>query len=267
MVAGKNVPSFANWNLGWLLVGILFFLSVEVSVGGSGLLRWLTIFFLGASLYRREWDLVPCAFLLFFLFVVGLYLPEGVLRFPSAGFLIPSVLTAAVCLPFASLRPAFRWFRKGSLDQVTIFLIVLTSLISALALVLWALWTDYLGLASAMLGTVRSLPRWFLLLIGIPGFAVMNAFAEEIVYRGVIQDALALRFPSRPGLVLGLQASAFAAAHYTAGFPNGKIGYLMTFTYAGMLGYLRKRSDGMLAPYIAHVAADSVIGLTLLLLT
>jgi membrane protease YdiL (CAAX protease family) len=253
--------------LALLLLAILFLLSGEILLGGGGLLRWLSAGLLVGVFYRREWDLLPCALLIFLLFMGGLYLPEQVLRFPSAVFLVPFGITSLLCLPFARTRPAFAWFRMGSLDQVTLILVVLTSLVSALTLVLWALWTDYLGIATAMLGTVRSLPRWLLLLVGIPGFALMNAFAEEVVYRGVFLDALLRRFPGRQFLILAAQASAFAAAHYWVGFPNGKLGYLMTFTYACMLGYLRLRSEGMLAPYLAHVAADSVIGITLLLLT
>jgi membrane protease YdiL (CAAX protease family) len=263
----KNSISNDSWRLGWALLALLLLLSVEIFLGGSGLIRWMSIFLLVAALYRREWDMVPCAFLLFYLFIGGLYLPNALLRLPAANFLAPFALTAITCLPFPPLRPAFRWFRKGSLDQVTNLLVVLTSLISALALILWALWTDYLGLGTAMLGSVKSVPRWFLLLIGIPGFALMNAFAEEVVYRGMLLDALLKRFPGRVMLVIVVQASAFAAAHYIAGFPNGKIGYLMTFTYASMLGYLRIRTEGMLAPYVAHVAADAVIGFTLLALT
>ena len=60
--------------------------------------------------------------------------------------------------------------------------------------------------------------------------------------------------------VVTLQASAFAAAHVLLGFPNGRLGYLMVFVYGTMLGYLRVRSKGMLAPYLTHVLADLTIG-------
>ena len=57
-----------------------------------------------------------------------------------------------------------------------------------------------------------------------------------------------------------LQASAFAILHFAAGFPNGIAGYLMTFVYGLILGYLRERTGGLLAPYVTHVVADLVIG-------
>jgi membrane protease YdiL (CAAX protease family) len=41
--------------------------------------------------------------------------------------------------------------------------------------------------------------------------------------------------------------------------PERAVGYLMTFGYAMMLGYLRQRTKGILAPYIAHIIADTTI--------
>ncbi|MBN2089862.1 CPBP family intramembrane metalloprotease, partial [candidate division KSB1 bacterium] len=54
--------------------------------------------------------------------------------------------------------------------------------------------------------------------------------------------------------------AVFAAAHFTSGFPNGVIGYLMVLIYGTMLGYLKERTNGIFAPYIAHVIADLTIG-------
>jgi len=252
--------------LGWLFLGLILMMTVDSVAGVDNPARWLCLFFLGAVFVRRAWDLAPCALLIFCLYVGGQWFPDWVWKVPTASLFFPLVLVWLSCLPFPRLRAGFRWARKGDLNQVTWFLVVLVSLVSAIALVLWALWTDYLGLATAMMSTVKSVPLWFMLLVGIPGFALANAFAEEAVYRGVVQDALEKRFGNWPWLVIAAQASAFAALHYRSGFPNGKVGYLMTFVFACMLGLLRRRSEGMLAPYVAHVAADAVIGVTLLLL-
>jgi len=253
---------------GWLLLGLVALVSICAVLATYAPILWFVVFFLGYALYQREWDLIPCALLFFFMYQGNQWLPSWAHDLPTAPFLVPFLLAFLCCLPFARLRSHFQWFRGGNPDQVTWLLVIVTSLVSALSLILWALWTDYLGIASSMLGTFRQLPIWFMLLVGIPGFALLNAFAEEVVYRGVLQDALQSRFgETRQALVLCAQASAFAAAHYMAGFPNGKLGYLMTFVYALVLGYLRDRSNGMLAPYLAHVAADLVIGFTLLLLS
>lgn len=225
-----------------------------------------SVLFFAAALYRRAWAYVPVASLLLFLFPVAHFYPDWVWRVPTAGFFVPLALSALCCLPFARLRPSFRWFRKGELDQVTWLLVALTSLVSALALILWALWTDYFGVSSQMLAPLKTTPRWINLLVFVPGFAILNAAAEEMVYRGVIQGALEEDWALAKWPLLFLQASAFAAAHYRFGFPNGKVGYAMVFIYALMLGWLRRRTNGMWAPYVAHVAADTVIGVTLVML-
>ena len=246
------------------LVTVLFTYDALRVIDGPVIVGSLAFF--GLVLYRRAWALLPCAFLLFYMYVASRYYPPWVWHVPIAGFVVPLSLMALSCLPFAGLRARFHWLRKGDVDQVTWFLVALTSLVSALALILWALWTDYLGVATQMLAPLRESPRWFSYLVIVPGFALANAAAEELIFRGVLQDALEHSFPARAWLVLGLQASAFAAAHFQAGFPNGPLGYAMTFVYALMLGYLRRRTGGLLAPWATHVAADAVIGVTLVLL-
>lgn len=252
---------------GYLLLSLVALISACAFLRVFAPILWFVVLFLVFTVYQRKWTLVPCALLFFFMYQGDQWLPARIYSLPTAPFLVPFVLMVLCCLPFPVLRGEFAWLRKGRPDQVSWLLVVLTSLISALALILWALWTDYLGIASTMLSTFRQVPLWFMLLVGIPGFALLNAFAEEVVYRGVLQQALENSFGEKQALILVSQASAFAAAHFMGGFPNGKLGYLMTFSYALMLGYLRDRSRGLLAPYVAHVAADYVIGITLLLLT
>jgi membrane protease YdiL (CAAX protease family) len=58
------------------------------------------------------------------------------------------------------------------------------------------------------------------------------------------------------GLVL--QAVAFGALHVT-GFPRGWVGVALATIYGLMMGAVRRRSGGMLAPWIAHVLTDVVI--------
>jgi membrane protease YdiL (CAAX protease family) len=60
-------------------------------------------------------------------------------------------------------------------------------------------------------------------------------------------------------LELLLQASAFAALHYQAGFPRGVAGVALTFVYGLVLGVLRCRTGGLLIPFLTHVLTDLVI--------
>lgn len=89
-------------------------------------------------------------------------------------------------------------------------------------------------------------------------FSLGNAAIEEFVYRGIILQAL----DSAAGsgfLSLLVQAWLFGALHFREGFPNGTLGVMMTVIYGIMLGSLRRRSQGMLAPWAVHVIADCVI--------
>jgi membrane protease YdiL (CAAX protease family) len=245
---------------------LLLALSYDVFARTDTPAALLSVLLLVFVLYRRAWNYVPAAALLVFLFPAARFYPHWVWRVPAAWCFVPLALTVLVCAPFARLRARFEWLRVGKHEQITWFLVALTALVSALALVLWALWTDYLGVATQMLASFKTAPRWFSILIMVPGFALVNAAAEELVYRGVLFDALEEGWGGAPWALLTLQASAFAAAHYAAGFPNGRLGYLMVFVYALMLGYLRRRTGGIVAPYVAHVCADAVIGATLVLL-
>ena len=48
-------------------------------------------------------------------------------------------------------------------------------------LVLWAQWTDHLGLAAKMVQGFAGVPHWFVIAIGVPLFALFNALAKELV--------------------------------------------------------------------------------------
>jgi membrane protease YdiL (CAAX protease family) len=85
-----------------------------------------------------------------------------------------------------------------------------------------------------MTGQFKEVPRWKLLSDGIPVFALINAFSEEVVYRGVLQEAL-LATIGETGLAVLLQADAFAIEHFASSFPNGYWGYAMVLVYGGML--------------------------------
>jgi hypothetical protein len=86
---------------------------------------------------------------------------------------------------------------------------------------------------------------------------------EEAVFRGVVMDALERALGDGHASV-GIQAILFGAYHYLAGFPNGASGLLLTLIYGILLGILRRLSGGMLAPLMAHIAADLTIFAVLL---
>jgi membrane protease YdiL (CAAX protease family) len=107
------------------------------------------------------------------------------------------------------------------------------------------------------LSYMPSMPLWLLPLVGI-GFAIGNAAMEEFVFRGVIMQAIDSAFGAG-WLSVIVQAWLFGVMHFLQGFPNGWWGLAMTFVYGIMLGAIRRRAQGMLAPWLAHVCADMVI--------
>jgi membrane protease YdiL (CAAX protease family) len=175
---------------------------------------------------------------------------------------IPLLVSTLMVLPSAAARQTLGWFRRGTMDHPARVLTFITAIGSVGALLLWARWSNNLGVGMQTVQGLTAYPRWLILCCGVPLFALTNAFVEEAVFRGVVQEALQRTFgPS--WVVLVLQATVFAAAHYAAGFPNGQAGYALVLVYGGMLGYLRLRTQGLLAPWLAHVVSDLVIGYVL----
>lgn len=94
------------------------------------------------------------------------------------------------------------------------------------------------------------------LIAGGAVFAVLNATLEEVIWRGVLQPSLAAAWGARVAVVL--QAASFGAQH-AHGFPRGLLGVFLAGSWAVMLGLLRQRSRGLLAPVLAHIVADATI--------
>lgn len=99
-------------------------------------------------------------------------------------------------------------------------------------------------------------------LLGAAAFALLNACFEEWIWRGVIQSKLSALFPA--SAAIALQAASFGAAH-AHGFPRGVAGIALAGTWGAMLGVLRLRAKGLLAPVAAHVVADATIAAIVLL--
>lgn len=176
--------------------------------------------------------------------------------------LVPLLAYAAVVIAVAPLRRSVGWLRAGRFDRGTQLLLLATVIVSAVALVAWVAWTKPdLGHHLAL---VPDVPIWVLPLAAV-AFAALNAALEEIIFRGVLMEALdsALGAGWR---TIAIQAVAFAAGHYLSGFPNGALGFVMVLVYGVLLGLIRRRAAGLLAPWLAHVAADLVIFSTLVVI-
>ncbi|QBI18821.1 CPBP family intramembrane metalloprotease [Egibacter rhizosphaerae] len=154
------------------------------------------------------------------------------------------------------------WAPLGRPDPATWLLTAVTILASASALLAWAWLADLdTPVRRAFLEQLNELPIW-VVAAWLVAFPLVNAAVEEIIYRGVVQGALQQTLGKATWAVL-LQAVVFGGAHYH-GNPGGFAGVVLATGYGAMLGVIRLRSRGLLAPWIAHVCADITIAVVLL---
>ena len=154
------------------------------------------------------------------------------------------------------LRHDVRWLAVGTVDGHIMALVGVVVGASAGALLAWH------AIARPDLADLvqRFIPEWPLWLLGPAAiaFSIANAAVEEAAYRGVLLESLE-RVLGVGVIALVLQAIAFGALHFQAGFPRGGVGVGLTFVYGLALGMLRRRAGGLMAPFIAHVLTDLVI--------
>ncbi len=169
--------------------------------------------------------------------------------------LTPLILYALIGTTIPALRETIGWFKRGRMDGTVTLLVGVTLIVSVATLVGWtAMMKPDL---KHHLAQMPKLSFWVYPFAGA-GFALLNALMEEAVFRGIVMEALDSALGAGQWAI-GIQAFSFAALHYLAGFPNGVTGFIMTFLYGVMLGAIRRVSKGLLAPFLAHVAADLTI--------
>lgn len=219
-----------------------------------------TITLLTFSIIYCLWTVIHFCILYSFLFIISPLMNYELLRSAPLGTAIWIAFSIVLIACINSNKSAFKWIKLGKIDQISWILIAFTSLLAGVGLIIWGNWTNNLGESIKMMKTITNyFPSFFIVIAMLPAFALFNAFVEEFIFRGVFQEALTDILGDKPVLVISLQSSVFAAIHFAAGFPNGIIGYMMVFIWGVMIGYLRCRTCGMLAPYIVHVCADLVI--------
>jgi membrane protease YdiL (CAAX protease family) len=187
-------------------------------------------------------------------FIVAPYLHPTLRSWPYA-LLVPLLCYGTVVLAVPKLRRSLLWLRPGNVDREMVLAAAAVSMISGLALLIWyyALKPD----VAVQLRNMPGMPVWLFPFAGM-AFAVSNAAMEEFVFRGVVMQSLDSAF--EPGsLSVLVQAWLFGAMHFLQGFPKGGWGLAMAVVYGILLGWIRRRSRGMLAPWAAHVCADLVI--------
>lgn len=171
----------------------------------------------------------------------------------------PLVIPVAIFVVMALFKSEVRcWLRSvlstGHLSYWVAIVAVVTVILSAASLMIWEVTTK--PDLSEKLRMVPDFSLLTLIFLGI-GFSVVNAFVEEIIFRGIIWRLL---LDQRFNVVsVWLQQTIlFGLLHYT-GFPGGLLGSILAGGYAALLGYLRILNNGILIPIITHIFADITI--------
>lgn len=181
------------------------------------------------------------------------------LSFPGLLFMASILAYGAIVLAIKKIRTRVTWLKMGNFNRLTIWVSLMLVIVSALALVAWAVLIQ-----KDLSAFKRQLPDWDFgwLLLGGLGFALTNSLVEEFLARALLWDAFSSFFARIRWLNLA-QALIFSIWHFR-GFPGGIIGMIMVFVWSLALGVIRHHSNGMLAPILAHFCADFTIFVILL---
>jgi len=166
-------------------------------------------------------------------------------------------ITALLARAFRPLRPLIE-LPAGRFDREVRWMVAAVVVVAAGAIAAWA---GAAGPGAYSEGTrlaVRQAQAQPILVV-VPlavVFAAANAAAEEIFFRGAFMSGLIDSVSS--AAALPIQAASFGLLHLS-GFPSGAVGVALAAAYGMMLGILRIRARGLLAPRVAHVFADLTI--------
>lgn len=151
------------------------------------------------------------------------------------------------------LRRSLVWLRVGKISAAAFFATLGVAGATALTLVLFRAATepDVSSYSAALpfesLGGV--------IMAGII-FTIVNATLEELVFRGILFDALESQWGGRFTLVV--TALLFGLGHLR-GYPSGVAGAGLAVVFGLVTGGLRLWSGGLVLPILAHLAADATI--------
>lgn len=223
----------------------------SVWITAAGLLSGTVI--LGISFFQKRYLLAHLS--IFFLLLFGW---KSSPLWPSdlpTGLVAPFLSYVLIVLLISPLRKALSWFKRGSFSRRALLASMLTLAFSLPALLLWALYAENVIEYYVYLFHPEIL--YIELVIFALLFATINAVTQEVIFRGVFQDALVAALGKDAYAIL-VQALIFGLIHLQ-GIPSGLAGVLMAFSYGCVLGILRKISRGLLLPVAVHFITDLFI--------
>lgn len=167
---------------------------------------------------------------------------------------IATVLLAVI----AALSPTLRPEGLSSPGDVPLWPTLVVGGVTPVALASWLILLE--PDLSDVVAVVPPLSLPLLVVLGV-AFTVINAALEELLWRGFLQPHLAAL--TGPAAAVLLQAISFGVQH-AHGVPRGLVGMGLAGSWAILLGALRTRAKGLLAPLLAHIVADATIAVIVL---
>jgi len=168
-------------------------------------------------------------------------------------WLAPLAAYALLVLALPPLRCTFPRWRLGKITRAAILATLLIAAVSSATLIVFQSFThpDVYGysqlLPVASFGGILPFAIFF---------SVLNAVCEEVIFRGILFDALASLWGPRTAAFF--TALLFGYGHLQ-GYPPGPPGAVLAGLFGLALGGLRIVTSGLALPIFAHIAADATI--------
>lgn len=249
-----NISTVLALNISFISACMLLLPAVGIEskwVNAAGI--GLGILILGTAVHFRRLPLIHLA--LFFVLLFGWkHSPLWPSDLPT-GLVAPFLSYLLIVLLVPPLRKSVTWFKRGALAGKPLWAAVLILALTLPALLLWALYSQNVIEYYIYLFHPRIL--YIELAIFALLFATINAVTQEVIFRGVCQDALLTAFKSEK-YAIPVQALLFGLIH-SVGVPSGLAGILMAFFYGYALGVLKKMAGGLLLPVAVHFVTDLFI--------
>ncbi len=169
------------------------------------------------------------------------------------GLFFPILLSTSTLYAIPRLRYRPDWFRLGESSRSVTTLGLLTLFLAPICLFIW-----YKATSPNLSAFSQQIPHrslWLTLLAGIT-FALINSVSEEVVFRGVLQQALTIRLGVRGAW--WLQGLMFGLMH-SNGVPQGVTGMVLATAFGVVLGWIRYKSKGVGLCCLLHFVTDAVI--------
>jgi uncharacterized protein len=168
-------------------------------------------------------------------------------------WLAPLAAYAVLLAIVPGMRATFRGWRFGKISTPAV---IATLVIGAGACVVLAAFDHFAKPDVRALGEFLPVSALGGLVVAGVIFSIGNALLEEVIFRGVLFEAVESQFGVW-GAVIGT-AALFGYGHMH-GYPPGPMGAVLAGIFGLCLGWLRVFTGGLGLPVLAHIAADATI--------